>query len=268
MKKLFKLGVVGCGNMATAIILGAIKNNGVLKGSDIIVYDSDFDKANAFAKRIGATVAQSNNALAFSAKYVLIAVKPQSFKDISNELCGAGYVISIMAGIKTNSILESISGLHGMARIMPNAPAMVNKGMSALYFVNSTNEDKVFVTNLFSSIGKTVELDESKFDAVTAISGSGPAYIYYFIKSMIDAGVKLGLSIDESRTLTYQTFLGATEFSLQSDLCLDNLIDMVCSKGGTTIEAITSFKNSNTDKIIEEAILKCFNRSKELSGDK
>ncbi len=267
MKKLYKLGVIGCGNMANAIISGAV-DSGVIKGEDIIVYDSDTQKATSFSDKIGAKIAESNKIVTELAEYVLLAIKPQSFDSVKNELVGAEYLISIMAGVKTDTILSAVPTLKAMSRIMPNAPAMVRKGMSALCFVNSSDKDRDFVTGVFSSIGKTVEVEESKLDAVTAISGSGPAYVYYFIKSMIDAGVKLDLTEEESRILTFQTFVGAIEFAQNSQLSLESLIDMVCSKGGTTIQAINSFKEDKTDFIIEKAINKCFLRSKELSGDK
>lgn len=264
MKKLFKLGVIGCGNMANAIILGAKQ---CLKDKSIVVFDTDLEKATSFAKKIGGVVATDNKFVALNSEYVLIAVKPQSFDEIAPELIGAEYVISIMAGVKSAKIRSKIPTLRGMVRIMPNAPAMVGKGMSALCFIDSTKEDVKFVTDVFSSIGKTLEIEESKLDAVTAISGSGPAYVYYFIKSMVDAGIKIGLTEEESKLLTFQTFEGATKFAEISDLSLDKLIDMVCSKGGTTIEAIKTYRETNTDKIIESAVINCFNRSKELSGD-
>lgn len=265
MKKLFKLGVIGCGNMANAIISGA---KDVLKNEKIVFFDTDYQKAKDFADKFEGEIASDNAYVANNSEYVLLAVKPQSFLNVSNELLGADYIISIMAGIKTSTILSSIPNLRGIVRIMPNAPAMVGKGMSALSFINSTENDKKFVLSIFNSIGKTLIVDENKLDAVTAISGSGPAYVYYFIKSMIDAGVNLGLSFDESKLLTFQTFAGATEFAQNSSVELEKLIDMVCSKGGTTIEAINSFEKDNTAEIIDSAIKKCFNRSKELSGDK
>lgn len=265
MKKLFKLGVIGCGNMANAIILGA---KDILKDEKVVVFDTDEQKASSLANQIGGVVASDNLFVAKNSEYLLIAVKPQSFSEITADLVDAEYVISIMAGVKTKTILSSIPNLRGMVRIMPNAPAMVGKGMSALSFVNSNESDMKFVKDMFNSIGKTTIIEEDKLDAVTAISGSGPAYVYYFIKSMIDAGVEIGLTIDESSLLTYQTFLGATEFAQKSPLSLEKLIDMVCSKGGTTIEAINSFNQDATQKIIEKAVKKCYNRSKELSGDK
>ena len=264
MKKLFKLGVIGCGNMANAIISGA---KGILSNEKIVVFDTDSQKANDFATKFNAEVGESNSFVASNSEYVLIAVKPQSFSEISNELLGAEYIISIMAGVKTSTILSKVQSLRGMVRIMPNAPAMVGKGMSALSFVNSNESDVDFVSTIFNSIGKTLLLDEDKLDAVTAISGSGPAYVYYFIKSMIDAGIKVGLTEEESSLLTFQTFAGATEFAQNSTLSLEKLIDMVCSKGGTTIQAINSFKNDDTATIINRAVQKCFDRSKELSGE-
>ena len=266
MKKNYKLGVIGCGNMAEAIISGAIKEK-IIDSYDVLVYDVNIDKGLSFAEKYDVCLANSNSDVADRADYVIIAVKPQSFNEIASELNGAKFIISIMAGVKVKTILNAVSGLNSIARIMPNAPVKVGEGMSAISFCNASNSDVEFVKTLFSAIGKTVEIEENKLDAVTAISGSGPAYVYYFIKSMIDAGISLGLTEDESKTLTYQTFVGATTLSMNSELPLSNLIDMVCSKGGTTIEAINTFEKGGLDKIIDLAIKNCYKRSIELSGE-
>ena len=267
MKNNYKLGIIGCGNMAEAILGGAIDKK-VVESYDVLVFDTDPDKAMNFAEKYDVCLASSNSDVSDRADYVLIAVKPQSFSTLSPEIQNARFIISIMAGVKINTIKSLLPELKSLVRIMPNAPVRVNLGMSALSYDNASVEDVDFINKLFSSIGKTIEVDEDKLDAVTAISGSGPAYVYYFIKSMIDAGVKVGLTYEESKILTYQTFVGATELSSTSQFDLDTLIDMVCSKGGTTIEAIKTFKENNADKIIEKAIEKCYSRSIELSEGK
>ncbi len=264
MKNKYKFGIIGCGNMADAILSGAIKNK-IIPSYDVLVYDSNIDKALSFAEKYDVCLANSNADVAERAEYVMLAIKPQSFYEVTDELQNVKYLISIMAGVKIQSIVNALPNLTAMARIMPNAPVKVSKGMSGISFYNGTEENKTFVNNLFSSIGETLFVDENKLDAVTAISGSGPAYVYYFIKSMIDAGVSIGLTEEESKKLTYQTFFGATTLSFESDFDLSTLIDMVCSKGGTTIQAIDCFNQNKTDEIIKEAIQKCYARSIELS---
>lgn len=266
MEKNYKFGIIGCGNMADAILGGAIEGK-VLDGSDVIVYDTNADNLVKFSNKYGVNVAKSNADVAKRSDYTLLAVKPQNFETVGKDLTDVKFLISIMAGVKLDKIFASIPTLSRAVRIMPNAPARLRKGMSALSYKGAEGNDEKFVNSIFSSIGDTVILDEDKLDAVTAISGSGPAYVYYFIKSMIDAGISLGLSENESKTLTYQTFVGAVEMAKSADTGLDKLIDMVCSKGGTTIEAITHFKNLKTDEIIKKAIEKCYDRSKELSGE-
>ena len=266
MEKNYKLGIIGCGNMADAILGGAIDAK-VIEPKDVIVYDMSAEQSKKFHNKYGVQVAISNNEVAKNSIYTLLAVKPQNFETVAGELSEVTCLISIMAGVKLNKIFSMIPDLKKAVRIMPNAPARVKKGMSALAYQGVEIEDKNFVESIFSSIGKTVIVEEDKLDAVTAISGSGPAYVYYFIKSMIDAGVNLGLTQEDSATLTYQTFEGAVKMAQSVDTGLDKLIDMVCSKGGTTIEAINHFKDTSLDDIIEKAIQKCYNRSKELSGE-
>ncbi|NLZ25869.1 MAG: pyrroline-5-carboxylate reductase, partial [Clostridiales bacterium] len=119
--------------------------------------------------------------------------------------------------------------------------------------------------SLFSSFGKTVVLEEKYFDAVTAVSGSGPAYVYMFIKSMVDAGAALGLDRETAKYLTVQTFAGAAKMVEDSPFDIETLINNVCSKGGTTIQAVESFRDDGLEEIIKKGMEKCYNRSKELS---
>lgn len=266
MEKNYKFGIIGCGNMADAILGGAIEGK-VIEADEVIVYDTNTDSCAKFNLKYGVRVATSNTDVAKSSDYTLLAVKPQNFEEVAKDLKDVKFLISIMAGVTLNKIFALVPSLKRAVRIMPNAPARLRKGMSALSYKGAEDEDVRFINSVFSSIGNTVILDEAKLDAVTAISGSGPAYVYYFIKSMIDAGVSLGLSQNESEALTYQTFVGAVEMAKSADTGLDKLIEMVCSKGGTTIEAITHLKNLKTDEIIRKAIEKCYERSKELSGE-
>ncbi|MDD4839060.1 MAG: pyrroline-5-carboxylate reductase [Clostridia bacterium] len=265
MKSKFLLGVIGAGNMATAIIKGAI-SNGVLNSSDIIISDIDQEKLGFF-QSLGLCITKDNRYLSSNSESILFAVKPQCstaiMKDIQSVIT-AQTVISIMAGVSIAAI-EANLGKRDFVRVMPNTPALIGKGMSALAYSNGKNE---FAKSLFSSVGEVVELDESLFDAVTSVSGSGPAYVYLFVKAMIDGGVEGGLSYDISKKLAIQTVIGSCEMLTASDKPIDDLVSAVCSKGGTTIEAINSFKADRLEDIVKSGMAKCKARSEELSNTK
>ncbi len=266
MKTKFLLGVIGAGNMATAIVKGALKT---LKASDIIVSDRDSEKLQEM-KNNGVCTTSDNTEVSLNCKYLLFAVKPQVAPLVFDEIKGkinAETVISIMAGISVDTLRKSLGDEFGFVRVMPNTPAMIQKGMSALSFSEKVT-DKEFVINLFNSLGKTVVLSESDFDAVTSVSGSGPAYVYSFIKAMIDGGMDGGLDFETAKTLTLQTIVGACGMVENSNDDIQTLIDKVCSKGGTTIEAVNSFIADDLNGIIRKGIAKCKARSEELSNAK
>ncbi len=265
MQNKYTLGVIGAGNMAYAIV-GGIINGGILKPSDIAISDIDAQKLKAFAK-LGVYTQTDNVSLSANCENLLFAVKPQIaqtvFKEIESSIT-ANTVISIMAGI-TLSKLKAALGNRNYARIMPNTPALVGKGMSAIAFSENFYSD--FVMNIFRSVGEAIQLDESRFDAVTSLSGSGPAYVYTFIKALIDGGMSGGLDFETSEQLALQTVLGAVEMIKASDKPINELIDAVCSKGGTTIQAIDSFREDGLENIIKNGMNKCLNRSVELSKE-
>lgn len=266
MKTKFLLGVIGAGNMATAIVKGALKS---LNAKDIVVSDKDEAKLEEM-KKSGICVTTDNIEVASDCKYLLFAVKPQVAKLVFDEIrdkINADTVISIMAGISIDTISKALGSDLGYVRVMPNTPAMIQKGMSALSFTENVT-DKEFVINLFNSLGKTVVLSESDFDAVTSVSGSGPAYVYSFIKAMIDGGTDGGLDFETAKTLTLQTIVGACGMVENSNDDIQTLIDKVCSKGGTTIEAVNSFIADDLNGIIRKGIAKCKARSEELSHGK
>jgi pyrroline-5-carboxylate reductase len=260
-----KLGIIGAGNMATAILQGILNHN-IINRNEIIISDIDLNKLNILYSN-GVDTTTTNEELINSSEYILFAVKPQSFKKLDKNIFAYAdnkAVISIMAGITTKEIGDMV-GHNRICRIMPNLPLMYNQGMSALCFKDLEEEDKILIKNIFDSIGTTIVLDEDKLDAVTSISGSGPAYVFYFINSMIKAGMKNGLSYDQAKLLTTKTFIGASKMLEKSNDDISVLINNVCSKGGTTIEAVNCFRENNVEDIIINAIDKCYNRSCELS---
>ncbi len=263
-----KLGFIGAGNMAQAIILGILDNK-ILRADQIMVSDFDECKLQQFAS-IGVTTTKSNIDVAKSCSALLFAVKPQIaptvFAEIKDSL-KSDIIISIMAGVSITKLHESL-GKRCFVRIMPNTPLMVKTGMSAICKKNylDCDIDTSFVDDIFSSLGKVVKVEETDFDAVTSISGSGPAYVYSFIKAMIDGGIDGNLDKEVATTLTLQTILGAVAMVEQNnDIPIETLISNVCSKGGTTIEAINSFENDNLNMVVRRGIEKCKARSTELS---
>lgn len=150
---------------------------------------------------------------------------------------------------------------------MPNLPCSVGYGMVGVDMsdFNKNTDDIEFIYNLFNCLGDVLSISEDKLDAVTGISGSGPAYTFVFIDALIDAGVKQGLTCDEAKTLAVQTVLGSAAMVVQSEKSLAELITGVCSKGGTTIEAIKVFEQNKFREIISDAVAACVKRSKELS---
>lgn len=270
MKKQFKLGVIGCGFMAHSILRGVILSD-FLRSKKVIVSDVDKEKLQSVNDELGVFFTQDNRYVAENSEFLLFAVKPQNFSQIAKELEGIcpNKVVSIMAGVKRATIKNALGvGLIKVARCMPNLPCSIGSGMMGLDMsdFNKDPNDTEFIDKLFSCMGQVLSISESKMDAVTGISGSGSAYVFMFIDSLIDAGVKQGLTKDEATTLAIQTVLGGAEMAGHSDKPLSELIMNVCSKGGTTIEAVKVLENNNFRGIVSDAVDACVKRSKELSN--
>lgn len=264
----FKLGIIGYGNMAGAILNGILKAN-IIEKESILVCDVDSDKLNILDQKISST---TNNQLVFDkCKYVLLAVKPQMFDKLQNAekyTTSAKAIISIMAGKNISTIKNKFIEKPTVVRIMPNTPCLVSQGMSGLVFDDTSDHELIeFVKSIFNSIGKTMLITENQIDNVSSISGSGPAYSYMFVNSLIKAGIDIGLTFDEAKLLTTQTIQGSLKMleDVSSTEDIDVLTDRVCSKGGSTIEAVKHLQNNDFDKIICDAINKCKQRNIELS---
>ena len=264
MKK-YKLGIIGAGNMSSAITKG-ILSKGVLSPEEVIVSDVSEDRL-AGARLMGVSATTNNAELVSSVEYLLFAVKPQSFPDIAEAIGGTfdAKVVSIMAGVTVATLKEKLK-VEKVCRVMPNTPCMIGSGMSALCFSGYRQEEKEFPLSVFSSLGEIIELDEKKFDAVTSVSGSGPAYAYMLAEGMIKGGVNGGLSYEEAKKLTIATLIGGARMIAASDKPIPDLIDAVCSKGGTTIQAVNHYRLSGLEEIIEEGVDRCRARSVEMSA--
>ena len=267
MDKKFKLGVIGGGFMATAIINGAI-DSGVLSKNALIVSDVSKDSLEKFAIK-GIETTTDNSILASNVEFILFAVKPQSINDvldtIKNSNCSK--FISIMAGVKKQRIKDVFMNSK-VARCMPNTPCSISSGAIGLDVADFEDVcDREFITKLLSALATVVLVDENKLNAVTGVSGSSPAYFYLFLKGIIESGVKQGLSEQDAKSLAVNTMIGAGKMVLENpDKSLDDLINAVCSKGGTTIEAINVFNENNLNKITDKAIDACVKRAFELEN--
>ncbi len=264
MKKNFKLGVIGAGFMANAIINGVL-TSGAISPQDIFVSDINV-KSLEKLKNIGVNVTVNNSEVFENAEYVFLAVKPQTFVSMECENTDkVEKVISIMAGVNKAKIQQTFSNAK-VVRCMPNTPVSVGFGAVAVDCSDLSDEKDVdFVNNIFSAVAKVVFVNEEELSAVTGISGSSPAYFYLFAKSLIDAGIVNGLSKEEAENLVLSTMKGAVVMmENRQDKTIDDLIKAVCSKGGTTIEAMKVFEQENLQGITLKAVNACIDRANEL----
>lgn len=262
----YSLGVIGFGVMGQAIVKRALEKQ-VLSAEEVLVYDVDVEKI----KNSGAAVsiAVSANELVKNSDRVFLAVKPQQYTEIVKNLdfSTVKTIITIMAGVSTNILRQKTDFDGGIVRVMPNTPCALGKGVCAYYCDNVPLEEKSFVESVLSSCGDIVPITQDQFDAVTGVSGSGPAYVYLIAQGMIQGGVEGGLSYEQSKTLALNTLIGAAELAKTAKEDLDTLIDRVCSKGGTTIEAVKVYRENGLTDLIAKGIGACRKRSSELGKD-
>jgi pyrroline-5-carboxylate reductase len=264
-----KIAIVGCGNMGLAYARSFLKYNLVTKDELLLVEKSDVRKESLEKLSIAKVVSHFDETIG-DYDIIILAVKPQDFSGISEGLNKAltpkNIILSIMAGIRIK-LLEDTLGHNVIVRAMPNSPAQLGMGITA--FTSGKGivmEELRKVENLLGSTGRTVFLeDENLLDAVTALSGSGPAYFFYIVKNMIDAGVKMGIEPSVSAMLVKQTMIGSYELINSASQNLDELIAAVKSKGGTTETALLEFQNGQLGETLVKGILAAEKRAKELS---
>jgi len=265
-----KVTVIGGGNMGTAYAVSLSKNNFVDKKEIIII--EKCEERLAFLKSEGFSAATSviDGALSNS-DFIIFAVKPQSFlslcKEINKYLHKEQVGISIMAGITIEVIKNNLEGIEHIVRAMPNTPCQLGMGITGYVVTDSISKEQlVTIDKILNSNGRTVFMkDESLIDAVTAVSGSGPAYFYYFLKNMIEAGKSLGLEEKSAIMLAKQTMFGSYHLLNQSGKGLDELIDAVTSKGGTTEAALKTFDDLNVGESIQKGLTAARDRAVELA---
>lgn len=267
----YRLGFIGAGNMAEAIVRGAIESN-VLEAGAILAADPTEERRDVFAS-LGVAVSADAGDVVARCEQVLLAVKPQVFPKLADTLCSIDrdnqIVISIMAGVKSAAIEVATGGPTSIIRVMPNTPLMVGAGMSAVARCGRAaaanhGEDQLAI-ELLGSCGEVAMVSEDNLDAVTAVSGSGPAYVFLLAEAMAEAAVEMGLG-GYRDLLVQQTILGAAKLMLESDESPEALRRKVTSPGGTTQAAIESFQASGFEEIVTKALRAARDRSVELGG--
>ncbi len=257
----YKIGFIGCGNMAQAIICGIQKTTDI---GNIYLYDIDKSKTDIFK---GANICSSVEGLALAADIIFLCVKPNILPTVLKEVTADGKAfVSIAAGVKSSGIKQNLKVSARIMRVMPNTPMMVSNGAICVQTPNNFEQsEQEFVYNIFSDMGEVFEVSEDQMDTVTGVSGSGPAYVYYFIDSVAKAGEANGLSYELALKLATQTFIGACEMLKSTDKLPEKLISEVCSPNGTTIEAMNVLREKQVESFIKDAVDACVRRSVELS---
>ncbi len=282
-----KLGFVGGGNMAEALMRGLLDKK-LFAPASLIASDVDSSRRQQIKRRLKVETTDDNLEVLRSASAILLAVKPQNIDEVVQELATAmdrdggsstakdkaarplklkdRLFISIAAGVPLARLTRLLGPHARIIRVMPNAPAMVGQGMAAMVRARGASKaDEAFALRVFRAVGDAIALtDEGLLDAVTALSGSGPAYVYLFAKAMADAGVTEGLPAELAMRMALKTLRGAEENMRQSPLSAAELIRIVASPGGTTEAALRKFAETGFSDIVADALHAAAARSREL----
>ncbi len=264
-----KIGFIGCGKMAEAMISSLIQSK-IVGPHELFVSDVSGERRRVVKGRYGLNVYSRNNVICDMADILFLAVKPQNLgavqKEIAEHVTERHLAISIAAG-KTIAFLENGLPAARVIRVMPNLPCTVGEGMSVLCAGSrATAKDRRNAQTLLGSFGRVMELPEDMFDAVTAVSGSGPAFFAYYLEKMIASGVKAGLKREDAIVLAEQTMLGTSRLLIERNITPDELIKAVASSKGTTSEGLAALEKSDMNQIMDNTITAAARRSRELSS--
>jgi pyrroline-5-carboxylate reductase len=264
----FKIGFIGAGNMAEAICRSLI-SDAFYKPAQLCAYDPSEVRMAIFHNELGVFACKTNSILVRDTETIILAVKPQQMETVLTEIApdiqSGQLFVSIAAGISTRFIEETLGRSPAVVRVMPNTPLLVGAGTAALCsgkFASKTQME--LARSLFALAGITITVEESLIDAVTAVSGSGPAYFFYLVEAMVKAGERLGLSHEDALKLSANTTLGAAKMLLETGIEPEELRRRVTSPGGTTHAAISVFESANMKQTIIDALSAAAQRSKEL----
>lgn len=265
-----KIGFIGCGNMAQAMIKGIVKSKNV-SPENIFVSNPSEEKLKNVKRECGVNVTHDNKKVALNSDILILAVKPNKYgdviKEIKDEVSRRAIIVTIAAGVSIDKVrLFFKSDDVKVIRTMPNTPALVGEAMTALCASDNIKEEEVdLIRNLFDTFGKTELVEEKLMDVITGLSGSSPAYVYMFIEAMADGAVLQGMPREKAYKIAAQSVLGAAKMVLETKKHPGELKDQVCSPGGTTIEAVYYLEKSNFRASVMEAVDKCTEKSKKMA---
>jgi pyrroline-5-carboxylate reductase len=267
------IGFIGAGNMGGAIIKGYLAAQNDLHkdiGSSIFVCDSDIEKSSELAKNLGINKCDTIEQLVANCNIIFLAVKPNVYgkvlDDVNKTMTKEKILISMAAGITMDYIAGNFSYPIKLIRIMPNTPALVNESMTAVCMGNAISLDEQLVPmEILKSIGKVEIVTEDKIHAIIGVSGSSPAYAYMFIEAIAKAGEEKGLDYNMALKMAAQSVLGASKMVLETGRTPNDLVDMVCSPNGTTIEAVNVLKNNGFSDSVAEGVFAAIGKSIKMS---
>ena len=265
-----RLVIIGGGNLGGAILLALLKSSSV-PPEDILLIESDVEKRKKISNVSACNTQAEIDEVVRSYDMVLLAVKPQSSTEVMEMLAQwllpDHVVVSVMAGISIQTMRKAL-GKSKLVRVMPNIPVLIGEGMSVFFASDEVgNEGREWVRFLFNSCGSSLEVkNEDAIDAATAISGSGPGYLFYFAEQMVSSANALGFNKEESQALVQKTFRGATLLWESQQEAPEKLRQQVSSPGGTTLAALNHFQSMNLGESIHEGMRKAYQRAKELSS--
>ena len=266
-----KISFIGGGNMATALIAGLAGK--VARGADIHVVDPNEEALARLRAAYGVSTAPGIGATVAASEVIVLAVKPQQMRDVAlhlqSQLDARPLLLSIAAGIRGADLSRWLNGYGAIVRTMPNTPALIGQGITGMVAMAGVSEaQRQAADSIMRAVGQTVWLDqESLIDPVTAVSGSGPAYVFYFLEAMQQAATEMGLSAEQGRLLALATFTGAAQLAAQSEESVEVLRQRVTSKGGTTHAAIVSMEAAGVKEAIVAAMKAAAARGRELGEE-
>lgn len=263
-----KIGFIGAGNMANAIIDGVI-NAKYIANENIYLNTRTMEKAYKIRDKHNIKIVEDKVSLVDNVEVIILAVKPNQYENVIKQIRNCNIknkiFVSIAAGISIEQIERMFNKEVKIVRCMPNTPVGVGEGMTAICANNLvTNEELVYIVDLFNTVGKAEIIEEKLMDAVVAVSGSSPAYVYMMIEAMADAAVLEGMPRDKAYIFASQAVLGSAKMVLESGMHPGKLKDNVCSPGGTTIEAVKVLENKGFRSSIIDAMVSCAEKSKNM----
>lgn len=264
-----KIGFIGCGNMGKAILGGLVASK-LVPAENITVYNRSAKSVEAISQEFGSRGANSADEVAKQADVLIVGVKPNMMANILGEIRNAlkpnAIVVSIAAGVTLETLEFALKDGQKVVRVMPNTPALVNAGMSSITPNKQVSEDEsALIVEIFSSFGRAEIVPEYLIHSVVGVSGSAPAYVFMFIEAMADAAVLGGMPRAQAYQFAAQAVMGSAKMVLETGKHPGELKDMVCSPGGTTIEAVKVLEQKGLRAAVMDAMQSCMAKSEEMS---